>query len=193
MMSQPVNPSNIMAASLWMQFILIVILASGAVLILRREEGKSSVYHNPANVPSYLLILIPFSLGTMGMLLFSDQFSVLTRPLFGGIQMGLVRWSTAILWVFIADIACTAILVLLTGGSYRSPFASVYFILPALAFFLRESPQRVLAYTLAITVLFVIELWVYEEETKSLKGAFCVVSVGCLILSGWIGYLTRPH
>ncbi|HEX5412670.1 MAG TPA: hypothetical protein VFZ27_12545 [Terriglobia bacterium] len=182
-----------MAASLWMQFILIVLMASGAVLILRKEEGRRSLYHNPDNVPRYLLILIPFSLGTMGMLLFSDQFSVLTRPLFSGIQIGLIRWPTAILWVFIADIACTAILVLLTGGSYGSPFTSVYFILPALAFFLRESPQRVLAYTLAIGALFVIELWVYEEETKSVKGAVCVVSVGCLILSGWIGYLTRPH
>lgn len=177
-----------------MQFLLIALLFLGTYLLPRDNRDSSRVYHRPPSEARYIVVVLVVSfLVTMGLLLFSDQFSILTEPLFGGMQIGVIRWSTAILCVFVADIACTACLVFLSSGSYQSPFTPVFFILPGLAFFLREPPQRVLIYTFAIAILFVIELRFCEEGPTSPERAFGVVSVGCLLLSGCIGYLTRPH
>jgi hypothetical protein len=98
--------------------------------------------------------------------------------------------------VFLLDVFCSALLVHLTGGSFKSPFTPVYFILPAMAFFLRESPRRVILYTFLISVFFGLGFLAPRrrpEEDVSPVGAYAFVSLACLALSVVIGYLTRPH
>jgi len=113
----------------------------------------------------------------------------------GDVHTALTRWSTALLVVFLADIACCVILVMGTGGSYRSPFSPVFFILPALAFFLRESPHRIVIYTGFICASFSVSLAAHDnrEGGESPTDAYWFVSIACLILSTTIGYVTRPH
>jgi hypothetical protein len=113
----------------------------------------------------------------------------------GAVSFSLITWSHALLWVFALNIACTGVLVYMTGGSYKSPFTPVYFILPALAFFLRESMHRVVLYGVAIGIVFLMGLSVPERDPEHLivpTGAYAFVSIACLLLSVVIGYLTRP-
>jgi hypothetical protein len=195
-MPENVSPANITAAALVMQFCLSTIFSAGALWIRQQEKRVFRFYQDAPNIGRYAWILLLFALATIGLLVFSDQFSDFWRPLSGNVNFSFVRWTTALLWVFVLDIACSAVLVHLTGGSYRSPFAPVYFILPAMAFFLREPPRRVALYTVGISVLFVLGLAAAkrtpEEEVVPI-GAYTFVSIACLMLSVIIGFLTRPR
>jgi hypothetical protein len=195
-MTETVSPANITAAALVMQFCLSVIISIGAFWIRRKEAHVFRFYQDPPNIGRYAWILLLFALATIGLLIFSDQFNDLWRPLSGEVNFSVIRWHSAVLYVFLMDIFCVAILVQLTTGSYGSPFAPVYFILPAMAFFLRESPRRVFLYTALVTALFLIGFTAQKprpEEAIQQKGAYAFVSISCLILSVVIGFLTRPR
>jgi len=179
-----------------MQFCLCCVAAVGAFWVHHREKMESRFWENPQGVGRYAWILLTFALVTMGLLIFSDQFWAFWRPLSADVRIIAVTWSTALLWVFVSDIVCSAVLVYLTGGSYGSPFTPVYFILPAMAFFLRESPRRIVFYVFGIAIVFSLGLN-YKEGGRNRnsppEGAYWFVSVSCLFLSALIGYLTRPH
>ncbi len=195
-MLNAVGPSSITAAALVMQFCLSVVATLGAYWIRQREKMVYRFYENPPGVGRYAWILLPYSLVTMGLLIFSDQFSAFWRPLSTDVNFGFLGWSHALMCVFLMDVACFAVLVYLTGGSYRSPFAPVFFILPAMAFFLHESPRRVVLYVVLIGIVFSSTLKVYEtprDDRVLPQGAYWLVSVACLALSALIGYLARPH
>ena len=179
-----------------MQFCLSTIMAVATVQIRRQERIEFHFYQDPPNIGRYAWIVLTVVLATVGLLLFSDEFSSTWRPLSSDINFSFVTWRHALLGVFTLDIACTFILISLTGGSYRSPFTPIYFILPAMALFLRVEPRRVVLYSVVIGVLFVLGLNPTRrspEEHVTPIGAYAFVSISCLALSVLVGYLTRPH
>jgi hypothetical protein len=195
-MPENVGPASITAAALVMQFCLSVIISAGAFWIRQQEKKVFRFYQDPPNIGRYAWILQVFALTTIGLIVFSDQFSSFWRPLSGDVSFSVFGWTKVLLTVFVLDILCSALLVHLTGGSFKSPFTPVYFILPAMAFFLREPPRRAVAYTLLITIFFGLGFLAPKrrpEEDVSPLGAYAFVSLACLILSVVIGYLTRPH
>ena len=194
-MSGNVDPLGITAAALVMQLFLSVILAVGTLWFGQRESRVFGGYED-AGIGRYSWIVLVFALTTVGFLIFSDRFSGLWQGLASGVNFAIVRWTTAIFVVFALNIAFVAIFVGLTGGSYRSPFTAVYFILPALAFFLREPLRRIVLYTVVISLLFLAGLRVDDEKTRDTflpTGPYAFVSISCLVLSVLVGYLTRPR
>lgn len=195
-MPEDVGPASITAAALVMQFCLSVIISGSAFWIRRQEKKVFRFYQDPPNIGRYAWILQVFALTTIGLLVFSDQFSGFWRPLSGGVSFSICSSTRALLIIFLIDIVCSALLVHLTGGSFKSPFTPVYFILPAMAFFLREPPHRVILYTSLISVFFGVGFAAPKrspEEDVSPLGAYAFVSLACLVLSVVIGFLTRPH
>jgi hypothetical protein len=194
-MSGTATPSSIVAAALVMQFSIIAIFFVGAMWVGRLEKHEFVRFYQAPTVGRSTWILLMLTVVTLGSLLLSDQFSQLWHPLSAGVNFGWVRWSRAIFVVFLLDICASAALVRLSGGSARSPFTPVYFVLPALGFFLREAPPRVVFYTVLIVVLFIAGLATEERNELGIDytGAFAFVSVACLLLSVLMGYLTRPN
>jgi hypothetical protein len=195
-MNMPATPGNIIAAAVVMQVFLSLLHTSGAIWVRHRENQEFRFYENPPGTGRHAWMLHVFSLLCLILLVFSDQFSALWRPLSGDFDVSIVTWTLAILLVFLMNIALCAVLVHSTGGSYRSPFTPVYFILPSLAFFLREPPRRILIYTVLIIVAFSAGLERGKEKSGKVpppQGAYWLVSVACLALSAFIGYLTRSR
>jgi hypothetical protein len=194
-MTETVGPPNIAAAALVMQFFLSVIISVCAWLV-RHENRTFRFYRDARSTGRYPWIVLGFALGTIGLLIFSDQFSNFWHPLLDGTTFLGLTFAKALLWVFLLDIAFVAVLVYLTGGSYQSPFTPIYFILPAMAFFLRELPYRVILYSALIVLLFIVGLSGQERNSDDYVmpiEAYAITSVACLILSVAIGFLTRPH
>lgn len=194
-MAQTVPPSSLVEGALVMQVCLSLIVGAGASWVSSSERWA---YHFQRNLPSparFPWIAFLFALVPIGILVFSDAFAGVGRPLFGALSLSLIRWQTALLMDFLIDILCVWLLIRQSGGSYRSPFTPVYFILPALAFFLRESGQHVALYVALIAIFFTLGLREEAGERRSADrpvAAYWVVSVACLLLSGFIGYLARP-
>jgi len=195
-MNTTVAPESIVAAALIMQFCLSTMMAIATVWIRRQEKSEFRFYQDPPNIGRYAWIVLTAVLATIGLLLFSDEFSNTWRPLSSDITFSFITWRHALFGVFILDIGCTFILISLTGGSYRSPFTPIYFILPAMALFLREEPRRVILYSVGIGMMFVLGLNPTRrspEEHVTPIGAYAFVSISCLALSVLVGYLTRPR
>jgi hypothetical protein len=79
----------------------------------------------------------------------SDVFTALWGPLLGSLS-GVIDWEFAMLAFFLANLGLSTFLVFWTGGSHRSPFQSLYFLMPTLAIFLREGAGRVWLYTVLV-------------------------------------------
>jgi hypothetical protein len=108
-----------------------------------------------------------------------------------------IPWSIALGIVFIVDIVWITVLVSKTGGSQTSPFGPVYFLLPALAIFLREPVPRVVFYVIVIGIAFTINVFSITESGEARGGArripaYIFVSLACLVLGAYIGTVTRP-
>ncbi len=71
--------------------------------------------------------------------------------------------------MFILNIICVTILVFLTGGGSESVFSPIYFIVPALAIFLREPLGRVITYLIAVSLAFTITLFRMELLSPALR------------------------
>lgn len=73
-----------------------------------------------------------------------------------------------------------------------SPFSAVLFMLPALAIFLREPPERFLSYTFGAAVLFLLVQadieWHAIKENPRHRIASSFVTLACLALSTMVGY-----
>ena len=200
-MADGVGPANITAAAMATQFFILVIVFVGTLLV-RSTEPRVSIYVGAKGVRDHLWFQLVFALITMGTLVFSDQFSTFWRPLFGSSTFHVIGWSTALLVVFAFDIVYACVIVGQTGGSAASPFTPLYFILPPLAIFLRQSPARILFYTVLVGLLFSINLVVLfqgqevEDEQEARKPptfAYWFVSIASFSLATFIGYVTRPR
>jgi hypothetical protein len=179
-----------------MQFFLVVIAALGAYLVDHAERSVARFYENPTRVGKQAWIIVGFAIVTLGPLVLSDGFAGSWLALSSPVTIAIIGWHHALLFVFLADITLTLVLVLQTGGSDRSAFTALYFILPSLAFFLREPPKLIVGYVVLVAVCFSIGL-IGEEtsrrEPPPTRMPFWVVSMLCLALSLMIGLLTRPH
>ncbi len=189
---------NLTSAFFVTQFLLLVIVFAG-VLVLRAGEGSFSAFsENPRlatkHFPSFLL---GFALVTLACLVFSQDFVLLSKPVFGDIEFPALSRSDAFLIVFTLNIFGAGVLMHATGGAKESPFAAVLFALPALAIFLREPPSRYFAYTGFAVVLFLAfqrprGFGAAVLENPRHQTAFNVVTLGVLALSTLVGYVTRP-
>jgi len=185
-MESTLTPTNITGAALIAQFSILVILAVGsAFLAFDLDERVKTI--------PFILVL---ALISFGVLFFSDEFSKLWSPLFGGTNFSGIKWSTAIFIVFIINIVVLSILVAFTGGSMASPFTPVYFMLPALAIFLREPAIRVIIYLAAVILFFSYNFRYIAarsmDNTVMKVRAYWVVSIACFVLTTYVGYITRP-
>ena len=191
---EQVTPVNITAAAMIMQFSISIIVAMAAAMLRWYEQYDSFNYFKPGRLAS-IWVIIGFSLSTMGLLLFSDQLSSVWRPLFGGAGFNGLPWSLALATVFVADAVWIAIMVARSGGSMDSAFSPVWYILPPMALFLREPGGRLILYLVVITILFSYNL--YAPLNPSRQGrhkiAYWTVSIACLVLTTFIGYITRPR
>ncbi|MFH1080481.1 MAG: hypothetical protein V1766_09520 [Pseudomonadota bacterium] len=185
-MDTALTPTNITGAALIAQFSILLILAAGSAIL-------SFDNANTTRITPFILVL---ALISFGVLFFSDEFSKLWSPLFRGTSFSGIKWSLSILLVFIANILVVSILVRFTWGSIVSPFTPVYFMLPALAIFLRESGGRIIIYLTLVILLFTLNFQnIYlNENGRSSRHiqAYWVISVACFVLITYVGYITRP-
>ena len=187
-MIETIKPINITGAAIFAQFYIIIIMFVGSS-ILYRGQGfvPSTIRPKFSTLPWFIM---GFGLLSIGFLIFSDEFSLVWKPLFGAIDFPTITWSTALFVVFTVDIICTTLLVFLTGGSRNSAFSPIFFLLPTLAIFLREPLSHILIYLISISVIFSILLkrWTDREENDF---AYWFISIACFVLATFIGYVTR--
>jgi hypothetical protein len=191
-----VTPANITSAAVIAQFCILAIVGLGW-LGIRRDHRFASLFRER---PSYIqqgVILLIFAFLTLGLLLFSDAFSNSWLPLFGRVSFLGLNWSRSMLWLFSLDIIFVSVLVFTTGGSQDSPFNSLFFLLPAIALFLREPSDRIVSYVVAVCLAFTACLPKTphddEEEEDSLrrKTAYGLVTLATFAVATLIGYITR--
>ena len=189
-----IGPTNITAAAAVMQFSIVAIVVGGTFVLKKGEIELPFYERTESSTITFLWLIIAFALLTLGLLFFSDEFSSIWRPLFRRSEFVGISWSLALLWIFLLDIAWVGGMVLLTGGSYRSPFTPLYFMLPPLAIFLRESAGRIFIYTAVASVLFLMLLAVDRngQPGERYKPAYAFVSLACFILATYVGVATMP-
>lgn len=193
-----VAPTTLTTAFLITQFFLLLIVYVGILALKYGEKSYSPFSGNPRlatrSLPSFAL---GFSLITLACITFSQDFVLLSKPAFGGIEFPSLSRGAAFLIVFVLDIVGSGFLMVITGGSKDSPFSAVPFALPALSIFLRESPTRFFFYTALAVAVFMFFPRASDVGKSVLENpkhifAFQVVTLGCLALSTLVGYATRP-
>jgi len=188
-----ISSANITAAALTTQVFLLIIMGIGAAFWYPTED----VFHGLYRRTRLAWIILTFTPLTLLPLIFSVDFAEIWRPLLGNANIPGVRSTLAIFLMFSLDIVCVAFLIGWTGGSRNSPFSAIYFILPALAIFLREPFLRITLYTSIVILFFVAQLIMSGVPNlptrQGDKKAFGLVSVFCVLLTTVIGYVTRPR
>ncbi len=195
-MAEAITPINIIGAAIVTQLSLMFIMLSGIVCF---EHNLGSRVSDIASASKGLILFV--TIISIGGLVFTKEFSTVWQPLFSYELSTLLTWSKAIHLMFIMDIICVSFLVLGTGGSRDSAFSSIYFILPALAIFLRESTAAIILYTVLVSIMFILNIDLAEaifgvridtDEKEASSSAYLFVSLACLALATIIGYITRP-
>lgn len=163
-------------------------------LMVRRSDIDSRHTGRPT-LSGHAALILTLALISLGLLGASDAFSSLWAPLLQQPVGWLTSWSTALLWVFLLDIAVLTILVFSSGGGQDSPFQPIYFLLPTLAIFLHEPAGRVITYLALVALSFSISmlktLEVGRDEEVRWRGAYWFVSLASFALATTIGLLTR--
>jgi hypothetical protein len=178
-----------------MQSSLLVIVATGLFLLSTAEDKPSLMRPDRAPVTRLWMSYALVALVTMLLLIFTDEVVGSSQPMFGEIPLPSNDQSSAFLAVFILDIVCAGLLMLVTGGPRNSPFSPVLFMLPTLAIFLRESPLRFFIYTAIAAALFLLTQATDErriEENQRYRLTLNIVTLLCLGLNTVIGFVTRP-
>ncbi len=189
-MENTITVVNVAAAALITQFSIGCILSVAAFVLRREQEAKP--FWEEQLFDSMPWIVIAFSLITTGALFFSEPYSNLWRPLFGDFGVFSIQYSHALLVTFLVDIGAIFWLSSLTGGA-NSPFTPVFFILPALAIFLREGFGRVVLYVFLISAFFTWGLFQDTPSTSKHRLAYWIVSISSFVLATVVGYVTRPR
>ncbi|HEY9100425.1 MAG TPA: hypothetical protein VIN38_16285 [Thiobacillus sp.] len=191
-------PIHVIAATLLIQLILMIILAIGLFLFVRGERLIDVAQpFRAVSMFSLALLLLGATLASFSFILLSNDFYKVWGALFPGVTFSTIEARTALSIVFVMDLALTAILMMVTGGSKHSPFSAVLFMIPALAIFLRESAGWFIAYALISASVFLVLLNMPARNPDSdsnpfYKKAFAFISLACLALLMFIGYITRP-
>jgi hypothetical protein len=182
------SDTSIIAAALIAQVSIVAIMAVASLLVSVGERDRTGAL-------SYFVLFV--ALVTIVPLMFTRGYSATWGPLLGlGSDQGLQR-SMSMLILFLVDIFAVHALVWLTGGSRQSPYQAIYFLLPALAIFLREPPTHLLWYLLLVTVSYTYLM--FGRAAQDYRGDVLVdriacwfTAVACFVLATYIGYLTRP-
>lgn len=187
---------NLTNAFVVTQFFLLVITFVGIVVLHRGEMRLTRMLGTQRPASKLFYPVFGFALLTIGILVFTEDVLLFSKPVFGDLDFPSISRSTAFILVFFANLLGAAALILGTGGSKESPFGAVLFTLPALAIFLRETPGRFITYTIVAAILFLlvqkdITENTYKENTNY-RSAFAWVTLLCLALSTLVGYATRP-
>lgn len=193
-----IQPVNIIAATILMQIFLILIMYIGVQLIKRIANHARIFNSYPITTLVFAWRILPFSIITIVLLLFSNDFTGLWAPLFPGLPLPTLASSDTVLLVVAANIIFVSYLIYLSGGSQASPFSSILFTLPTLSIFLRVPFKGVLFFVILVWITFSTTYIVYskpQEKIDHLKGyfstAFYAISVMCLLLTTLIAYVTR--
>ncbi len=187
--------TNLTNAFVITQFFLLVITFLGIVVLQRGENQLTRMPGTPRPASRLFYPVFGFALLTLGVLVFSEDVLLFSKPVFGDLDFPSISKPTVFLVVFILDLLGAAILIGATGGSRDSPFGAILFALPALSIFLRESPTRFFGYTIGAAILFLL---VRSDEERSIfsnnpsyKTSFTWVTLLILGLSTLVGYATR--
>lgn len=187
---------NLTNAFVVTQFMLLVIAFLGIVVLQRGETQMTRLPGTPRPASKLFFPVFGFALITIGILVFTNDVLLFSKPVFGDLEFPGISKSVAFILVFLFDLVGAATLILVTGGSRDSPFSAILFSLPALAIFLRESPERFLSYALVAATLFLLVQTNIARSTlgdnPNYKSAFTWVTLLCLMLSTLLGYATRP-
>jgi len=188
---------NLTNAFVVTQFFLLVITFVGIAVLHRGEARITRMLGEPRPASRLFYPVFGFALLTIGILVFTEDVLLFSKPVFGDLDFPSISKSTAFALVFSLNLVGAAALIIGTGGARESPFGALLFILPALAIFLRETPGRFISYTIAAAILFLIVQYDevahdYKENTNYRK-AFAWVTLLCLALSTLVGYATRPQ
>jgi hypothetical protein len=140
-LSGEIGPLNLISGAMIAQFSLMIILFISELCVRSHQDPIFDL------VTIFLISII--SLALLGM---SDVFTGVWGPLFGGLS-GWIEWKSSMFYFFLLDISLASFLVFITGGSDRSPYQSIYFLIPTLAIFLRESVKHVIIYTILTNLL----------------------------------------
>lgn len=188
--------TNLTNAFVVTQFFLLVITFIGIVVLQRGEKQLTRMPGTPRPATTLFFPVFGFALLTIGILVFTEDVLLFSKPVFGELEFPSISKPTAFLLVFALDLLGAAILILITGGSRESPFSAILFALPALSIFLREPPSRFFGYTIGAAVLFLL---VQSKdgrgtlnENPNYASAFAWVTLLILALSTLVGYATRP-
>jgi hypothetical protein len=193
-----IAPITLTGSLLLTQLFLFLIIFVGIYFLAEGEKNIPTFSDHYKPVVGGLLMFVLFIfLLTEALLLFSSEFVQILQPAFGDLLFPKISTNDAFICVFLIDIIGASILVRRTGGSKDSPFAAILFSIPPIAIFLHESPPRFLGYTFLSAILFLISIdgrgvskKVLENENYALS--FNVVTIGCLSISTFVGYVTRP-
>ncbi len=196
-MNPSIKPLNITAAALITQFLLIIIMFVGA-MILRGTPGLPFWKERRSiDASHFAWIILLLAIVTIGCLIFSVEFIDIWSPLFPGVQFPSIMSQTALSVMFVLDIFCVAYLVVSTGGSQLSVFTPIFFILPALAIFLRQPYSQILIHVGLVVSMFMCTLrskhfYIDENRSPMLTVAYIFISIACFCLTTFIAYITRP-
>ncbi|MBF0330150.1 MAG: hypothetical protein HQL10_13430 [Nitrospirae bacterium] len=176
---------------LMMQFIALYIMKQGTPTYVRTMPTAASL----------IWLVIANSLITLVLLLFAESYINVWKSAFPKINLPSINSSSSVMWTFILDIICISIVVFKTGGSQKSPFSSIYLILPALAIFLNEPYSHIIGYMTLVSLLFIVTFYFYKEPEqdrandfaqKASEISYIFVSIACFTLTTFISYITRP-
>ena len=188
---------TIASGTLLSQVFVLVILALGAALLSQpygRLRERSRI-----PLPSHPALILGMTLFTLVPLLLSHGFAPAWRPLVGTLAPSAISDGSTMLIVLVVDVLGLSVLVAATGGSQQSPFQAVYFLLPTLALFLRQSPTRVLVTAAVVFASFSVLMGPRHFHNGHGYGgdrhnavSYWFVSMASLAVAVYIGLATTP-
>lgn len=188
--------TNLTNAFVVTQLFLLVITFIGIVVLQRGEYRLTRMPGTPRPASRLFYPVFGFALLTIGILVFTEDVLLFSKPVFGELAFPSISKPTAFLLVFAFDLLGAAILIRITGGSRESPFGTILLALPALSIFLREPPARFFSYSIVAAILFLLVRSKAARDTfgenPNYQSAFVWVTLLVLALSTLVGYATRP-
>lgn len=192
---QSIQPLNVAAATLLVQLILITLLAitSSLCRAKRWEVTEMRILggrFSPSRLHKSPTLFV--ALASFAVLLISDDLYSIWSPIFQGVGINTMSAATAISVVFILDLVLVGYLIFSTGGSRASPFLSALYTIPPLAIFLRLPPSMFLSYAAVAVGIYLFLLAPSSEDSRPGQYAAVFMSIACLSLTMFTGYITRP-
>jgi len=189
-------PSLTLAAgALVAQTCFLLILVVGLLLLETPHSQRLGQF--PLRIPSGHTVLLSVAVLSLAVLALSDSIRASWGPLTGDLTPASVPDSTAMTFLFLADIVGVSLLVAGTGGSQSSPFQATFFLVPTLALFLREPLGRTVLYAafagLCFSLFMPSKYGSRDDRTPANRLSYWFVSVASLALTVYIGLATRPR